>query len=385
MAVVILVYPDTNALHGDPLLIKSRGQQLVQFARDGVCRLHLSPVVMAELERMSSDGLGGEHDSLVTRIKDMGQRYRTAVDDVLASLEAAKLDAQQQFKTGRSQLSDSPGVAVEAWPTSSVQEVVERELRRRRPFIDKENVGTIGHRDTIIWLGLIAMAKDHTADIVLFVTKDKGFLAAKGGGLHLDLEADLARCGIDVSRVKVMPDLFSVINLLHKRVEADQVEVQQLRAAADAAVRQALHEYNEELLKLQWGWEFDPRDGGLAEPEINVGLPPQMENVTVSCIESEFDLAIEPGISEDGKPFYCTYRLEISFDGSMSKSDWYVGDYSGLDLWDADLNDHYVSVEAHRLVELTAEVTYDSEVEQARVHSIVNSCVAGDSPKATFD
>jgi hypothetical protein len=178
--------------------------------------------------------------------------------------------------------------------------------------------------------------------------------------------------GVDSRRVEVTPDLFSVVNRLRKQVEADQ-----RRAAAYAAIRQALHEYNDVLTKLNWGWEFDPRDGGLVEPDIHAELPPQMETVTVSFIESQFDVAIEPDVSYDGVPLRGTYRVDISFHGAMTKSDWYSGDYPGVELWDSDLNDHYVSVEASRTLELTAEVAYDSETEQAQVGDVVNSRVVG--------
>lgn len=375
---MILVYPDANAIYGDPLLLKPLGHELVGFVRDGICGLHFSPVVVAELDRTSSDDLGGKHASLVTRVRDMGQRYGTSVENVLERLESMKSDARRQIDVRRQQLADTKGVVVEAWPTNSVQEVVERELARRRPFIDKENVGTIGYRDTIIWLGLVALAVERADDIVVFVTKDKGFLDGKGA-LHPDLQADLAHYGVDRSRVKVVRDLFLVLNLLREQVELlrEQAQADQRRAAAHAAIRQALHEYNEVLVGLQWGWEFDPRDGGLAAPDIDVELPREMETVTVSSIESRFDVAVTPDVAEDGEPVRCTYKVDISFYGAMTKSEWYGGDYPGVELWDSDLNDHYVSVHAYRVLELTAEVTYDPDAEQADVKDIVSSRVVG--------
>nr|WP_239133792.1 PIN domain-containing protein [Rugosimonospora africana] len=328
---------------------------------------------MAELDRTTGDDLAGEHAALVTRIRNMGQRYHGSVEDLLTNLESMKSDARDRIVARRQQLAGTRGVLVEEWPTNSVQEIVERELARRRPFIDKENVGTIGHRDTVIWLGLLALAVTRPDDTVVFVTKDKGFLGSKGD-LHSDLEADLAQHGVQASRVKAMPDLFSVINVLRTQVEADQ-----RRATAHAAIRQALHEYNKELMALQWGWEFDLRDGGLARPDIDADLPPEMETVTVSFIESEFDVAVEPSVAENDKPLRCTYKVDISFDGVMTKSEWYGNDYSRLELWDSDLNDQYVSVEAYRVLELIAEVTYDPAVEEAHVDHIVGSHVVSDS------
>lgn len=385
---MILIFFDANALHGDPLLLKNLGLRLMAHVRTRACEIHLSPVVAAELDRTFRASLGGEYDALVTRIKDIGDRYQVPVVEILANLDALRSAALERVVARRGELEATDGFFRCPWPNVSVQGVVERELARRRPFLDIEKVGTIGHRDTIIWLGLVGLAAARADVDILFVTKDKGFLDKDG--LHIDLREDLAKAGIDATRVRRMSDLYSVVNFLDKIAETEayrqrsdvekkpEAETEQ-RAAAHAAIRQALHEYNEVLAKLRWGWEYDPRDGGLTEPEINAELPREMEDVSVINIETQLDVTVEPDTAETGMPVQCTHQVMISFDGAMTKADWYVHDYPDLELWDADLNDHYVSVEANRVLELTTRVTYYPTADQARVDALIGYRVIAQS------
>jgi hypothetical protein len=63
----------------------------------------------------------------------------------------------------------------------------------------------------------------------------------------------------------------------------------------------------------------------------------------------------------------------------MIKSDLYRREYAGVGLWDSDVNEQYVSVEAYRVLELTVVATYDRTTEQAHMDEIVGSRVVGHS------
>jgi hypothetical protein len=362
---MVLLCFDANALHGDPLLLKPLAQRVLAHASAGICEVHMSPVVLAQLDRMLRADIGGEHDAVLTRVNSMGDRYQVPTERVLEGLDALRSAAQDRISARRDELQALRGFFVQPWPDASVHDVVERELARRRPFMDKEKAGTVGHRDTIIWLGVLHLAATRPDDDLIFVTKDKGFL--EEDGLHSDLKEDLGRSGISAVRVRRMPDLYSVVTFLDREVEADQ-----RRAAARASIRQALHEYNAELVKnVQWGWEWDPRDGGQTPPSIDADIPPEMEEATVDSIETQLDVTIRPDTPETGQPVECTHQVLISFSGFMTKSDWYLHDYDDLELWDSDHNDHYVSVAAHRLLELTTKVTYDPDADEAHVDELL--------------
>lgn len=100
-----------------------------------------------------------------------------------------------------------------------------------------------------------------------------------------------------------------------------------------------------------------------------------MEEVTVDYVETQLEVTITPDNPEAGQPVECKHRVEISFIGFMTKSDWFSEDYDGIELWDSDFNDHYVVVAAHRVLELTTKVTYDPDADAADVDELVSSRV----------
>lgn len=95
-------------------------------ASAGTCEVHLSPVVLAELDRTLRDDVGGEHDAVQTRINSVGDRYQLPVTEILAELDTLRSAAQHRIDTRREELRNMPGFFVQPWPPKSVQHVVER-------------------------------------------------------------------------------------------------------------------------------------------------------------------------------------------------------------------------------------------------------------------
>ncbi len=359
---VIHVCVDSNALHGDPLWAKASARRLLDHVAKGRCRIHLSPVVEAELTRQVADDLGAEIDSIGNRIKATADRHDVGCDEMIGRIHAFREDTRRTIAARQTALRNLPGFEIEDWPSVTAEEVVRRELARRRPFVDTER-GSIGHRDTIIWHGVLDVAKAYPFDQILFITKDGGFMSKKD--LHPDLIEDLAAARIDPANVTREPDLFAAVAVLDRTSAVERLERLTL------AVRIALHEYNRELWNLQWVQAFDPRDGGMPDPDIDVGLPPTMEDVSVSYIESNFDVQLDPAEPAPDESVLCSYEIEIGFDGAMYKSDWFGDENDDIELWDADLNDHYVAVHAERRVVIKAKVSYDDETDTAEVEEIV--------------
>lgn len=366
---VIHVCVDSNSLHGDPLWQKTYALRLLDHAAAGRCEIHVSPVVEGELSRQVQDELGGEIDSLRSRIRATADNHRLDCRELIDHLEAFRGAAEQKVAERQVALLGLPGFAVEEWPDVTPEDVVQRELAWRRPFIDTK-LGTVGHRDTIIWHGVLEVAKSFPFDQVVLVTKDSGFLG-KNGGLHPDLVADLLAAKLDPDNVTQESDVFHAVAMLDRVSAAERLERLTL------AVRVALHDYNRELWNLQWAPDFDPQDGGMTDPDIEVGLPPTIENVSVSYIESTFDVRLDPAEPASGETVLCRYQIEIGFDGAMYKNDWFGDDHDDIELWDSDLNDHYVAVHAERRVVIDARVSYDDESDTAEVEEIVGGTRVG--------
>jgi hypothetical protein len=97
-------------------------------------------------------------------------------------------------------LLQSPGFAILGVPEVSHEEIVMRDLRRRKPFAPTGK----GYRDCLIWHTILFFAKS-SADEVVFVTKNVADFALNGA-LHPDLVEDLADGQIP-GRVQLFTDL----------------------------------------------------------------------------------------------------------------------------------------------------------------------------------
>lgn len=360
---MIRICIDTNALFGDPLWLKPSSKRLLSHAAAGRCQVHLSPVVDAEIRRKIADQARADVDSIRSRIRTFAERHQIEHESLLDALERFRQAAVKAAYDRDVDLRRSEGFGTEGWPAIDAQALVERELARRRPFIDTGK-GTIGQRDTVIWHGVLDAAQNYPEDEVVFVPQDNGFLLDKV--LHPDLIGDLREAGLDPTIITVVPDIVSALGLLDRTFAKDR------HAQLVAAVREALHEYNRELWQIQRAPDYDPRDGGVLEPEVDLGLPLTFEDVNVSSIESAFDVTLDPEDPERDQPFECTYEVLIDFNGAMAKSEWYsAGSDDDLELWDPDLNDHYVVVHAERRVQLTVAMRYDDTTDTATVDELV--------------
>jgi hypothetical protein len=366
-----LVCVDSNAVHGDPLLQNEHlGQRLLALVADGQCQLHLSPVVTAELSRQVLEKLKTDHQSLRTRIVSLGKQYGDSAA-LLAKLDNFAEAGEALIGKRYATLVAGGGVFIQDWPETSVQAMVEREIKRRRPFMKKEP-GTIGHRDTVIWLNVLELARAHPGDTVLFVTADKGFKSS-AKLLHGDLLADMAEQLIPPERIRIFAELYPALEFLEALKadtpagqKADQIDLASWRAA----VTQALLNYNDELKNMDWWPVDDIRDGGYSEPDYEIGIPYAFEDPSISYIDGPFEVFIDADEPVFDRPVTCTHQVTISFSGTMAKSEYYVEDQDEIDLWDGDLNDYTVGVEADRTIKLTTIVLYDSEADEAEVQSL---------------
>lgn len=116
------------------------------------------------------------------------------------------------------------GVIKENVPINTVGRLVERDLARRRPFIevirDKESVSA-GLHDAVIWesvLEVLVPECDHQT--VVFVTKDKGFLAEDGSGIHSQVVEDLHHLSFDCTRLLSPKDLWLACTQIESLVAA---------------------------------------------------------------------------------------------------------------------------------------------------------------------
>jgi predicted nucleic acid-binding protein len=333
---VILVCPDTNSLHGDPLFRSKPALSLLDAITDGDVEIHLSPVVVAELTRQESDLLSGTKDDLR---KSVDRRYATNKPDGLRlSGEFDELVDRlgTEFNAELAAVIARTGVVVDPYPAVKAQELTKRDLERRRPFQEKGDEKkhySTGMRDALIWEGLLGKVANSGPD-------------DNKKSLHQDLLADLDERGIPRAKVIYAPNLYQVNTVI---AEVRKTITETHARAAQVATLTLVALTGEEVgSQLQYGGDY-----GVPDEYSGLELPPEFEGARIVAVDQNGDAIIDR--NEDG-----SYRVRIpatiSIEGTMSTFDYYgYEDDNPFELWE-HLNDHYVSVS------LSQDVVFDSSV-----------------------
>jgi hypothetical protein len=355
---VLRVVLDTTVLVNDYLLQRPDSRALLEACAQGICIVHVPSVVMAEAGRRHEEDIGEAERVATTRLRDFEVGRFGLGGDLTARLREGVEQRRLAYPRLLGELCASPNVEVDPWPSADHVEVVSRDLSRRKPFRQASS-GSIGYRDTLIWLGVLELVARHPADTFVLVSNNRTDFGAQGEPyrLHPALVEDLVDRGHAPDKVYLVATLAEVLRVHIVQARAERAgRPDQVRAA----VIMALHEYNNELRQMSWSSHF--RDGQLVVPDVDADLPPDMADVKIAAIQGPYDVEIEPdGIAADGlHRFLCRHVVTITFDGSMDKGNYYSQSHDDVHAW-ADLDSHTVSVEATRSIALTTNLSYSEE------------------------
>jgi hypothetical protein len=340
---VIVLIPDSNALHGNPHLAGSLGEMLAkEFARGDVA-LQFAPVVMEELRRQEHDDIaeiGKTVNGLVNKkTRGSGAKMPGVFDRIDALLDDIHDEVEARFTETLARAD----LIFREWPDVTSRAMVEREIARRRPFLETKD-GTIGHRDTSLWESVREAAREGGPDqVVILIANDNGFWNAEKTALAEDLLVDLDSDGTDRSRVEIVPD-FSRARI---RIQEMRSEITPEHAAVAREFVALAVSFEGQDLAVALDI-FPTEDGG----ESMLDIPLEITDTSIVGL----DLVGEP-VFEPGTSYIVTQDAELTIGGTMHVADWYVaGD--DVDLW-ANVNDHYVEVGVYRQVKIKATLRYD--------------------------
>lgn len=186
---MIVVYPDTNALHADLLMRRPTSVALVGLLEKRKIEVRLSPVVVAEAQRQLRAFAQKASGDIHAMIDGAARSFRideTATRSLVANLDAQIIiEGEQALKP----LLDHEATTVVDWSGVSAQDLVTRELERRLPVLEKSGQ-SIGLRDQVIWHGLLDLVRVlDDDDFVVFVCADSGFVS--NGDLHDELRKEI--------------------------------------------------------------------------------------------------------------------------------------------------------------------------------------------------
>lgn len=182
-------------------------QQFLHSLDVGVVEVRLSPVVLAEVQRQEQETVEKECTEIATSVKTFSRRFPDQNMEALTHEADVLAIALQRDARALGPLLDHSACGVTHYPASTAEQLVAREMTRRRPTLLKDSQ-SIGLRDQVIWDGCrdLLRATQPTGDPVIFVTNDNGFLD-DSKALHQDLLDDLAADGTNANRVTVVSSL----------------------------------------------------------------------------------------------------------------------------------------------------------------------------------
>ena len=359
--VMLVIFPDTNALHGNPYFKGKIAEDLLREVDLGDAELQFSPVVLKELQRQEVDDVRAVLAAVNNTVRKKSRGNSAKMPDVLDRVDRALDVTRREIDEQLAELAQREHVVITSWPAVSSRELGERELERRRPFLEVPIGGksaTVGHRDALIWEGVRESVRRGTQDqVLILISNDKGFWDDKQTGLHQDLRDDLDTDGVTPEHVVLVKDLAQAL-----------VKMRELRSeitSEQAAVASALISATMGLESVSVGWVYNAREGDVEESELPLDLPIELEDASVVAVDLLGDVEFVPGTK-----FTARQRAELSINGSMSLTDYYgLEPALDIEIW-SEINDHYAEVQTTRTVVIEASmrvVAGKAEVERLSV------------------
>lgn len=365
----MLIVPDTNALFGDPLMLSDHSQKILALSQDAESAFVMSPVVVGEIRRQYLENHAVAAKTMSAQLRRFARTSGVDADQAAEAVQALGPAAEAAWKSRVDGLVGAGAWRLAEWPDCRADELVARELERRRPFIVTDK-GSIGLRDTLIWLGVVQLLEETSEEPIVFVTKDNGFLDKSG--LHSDLAQDLVDAGIDDDRLHIVTSLGALTPVLTQEISRVEDERSDRLGWRTAAIIGRIHDMLADLPLADYAPVWDEREGGLADPAFDLNVPTDVDEwteVTSTDDTDELDfpeeLHLGPGDLE------LEFQTSLQLEGFMHKSDWYLSETEDLVLADSDWNDQYVVVQVERKVTFRIKIMLGDEDDDVEIEDVL--------------
>ena len=126
--VVLILYPDTNALHADPFMRRPLSQKLLAALLAEHVEVALSPVVAAEINRQVQEAADGVASGIRGTIKDLDRTYGIAAAELTPAMAPFIERIEGMARRPLGPLLAHSACNVLQWPRVESEELVTREL-----------------------------------------------------------------------------------------------------------------------------------------------------------------------------------------------------------------------------------------------------------------
>jgi len=277
--------------------------------------------------------IGGEIESPLAHatIEERGEAYRQMLESRFAQVGATIVD----------------------YPAVPHEVVVQRALRRRKPFSKSDK----GYRDALIWENVMDVASSPGQDIAFVSGNEKDFFDNEGN-LHPDLLANMLERGIQPGRIAPFSGLGKFVDEHIKPTMEAREDIRQQLAYARYPGLDLADEIASHLLRITTGREWEPAE---------LGFPREFESPTISSVEEVQNIQVLDVRELYSGEFLIRAEAEAycDFDVFVFKAEYYImPDEQAPSVWDHDWNRHYVAASASTWVDMELEMTFDPDMER---------------------
>ena len=251
---------------------------------------------------------------------------------------------------------DECGGEVAPYPSVSHADVVERALRRRRPF----SAAGDGYRDCLVWHTVLEGLREDDEEMA-FISENTSDFATRSGTLHPDLIAELETEGFDPSRLGYYSSLQDFV---------------------DTEIKPTLDLVQDTLKRFQDGdYPFDLEDaiGLFIQDEYasveweshEIGAPEQMQSSHLSTVQHVHNIEIESvkRLNQTELLVELQAALEVEFYVYLTVADLAVlGEDQAPFITDWHWNDYVV--EGSKIFPMHAALDFTYDTETGVMHSM---------------
>jgi hypothetical protein len=348
---------DTNIVFRDFRFLSPASRTLFSGMVKANHSLYVPKVIFDEIVNKYVENVG----ELLGKAKRLGFSGLTVDNGVVDDVTQAR-SSYTEFLTRKFK---SIGAKFLEYPATSHEELVNRALRRRKPF---RSTDTGGYRDTLIWETIKILACQKPKETIAFISDNpKDFSDDNKKSLHPQLIDELKALGENASDVLlfgsldefVSENILPILELIEKvKAELEAETYEQL------SLKTVLQEDLPDLIRYMG---FSSRD---------LELPSQFEELVLSSVEEAENIH---KISVHKLPtgellISLTADIKCKFEFFMFKEDYYAMDSrENITLWNEDWNEWYVFGLIERKVQIMFNLVFNeakSQVVSARIASI---------------
>ncbi|MFF2485145.1 PIN domain-containing protein [Microbacterium sp. NPDC058062] len=346
---MLLIFPDTNAFFSDYLMRGDASQAFLRLLKRGSVTVSLSPVVVAEANRHLRENV----EKLVRELRGSLANVRRSfpIDDELTEGLTGSIESELMGHSvgALRPLLEHDACGLLDWSAVRAEELVQRELDRRKPNLETGSGQSIGLRDAVIWHDFLdALARLDAEDTAVFVSNDKAF--AESGAFHGNLIDEIeALSSIPSDNVKVVTTLGEALQEIRRFA--------QLISDREESVIDALVDWVYGLDTFDWEG-YPTSNDALVDSTLPEGL-------------KDIELIVVPRLSvfevSEGNPANCVASNELIFRARMSTFDFVEATDDRLTIIGQTPNPDELAVEFRVEAEVQAEIEIEPGARYARL------------------